>query len=64
MESVEGDCFIFYQVNLLVGALGVYLPPVTVVDGDLPISTETVASKTDLDQHGVLYLIKRSSFHE
>lgn len=28
------------KVNLLVGALGVYLPPVTVVDGDLPISTD------------------------
>ena len=40
MESVQGDCFIFYQVNLLVGVLGAYVPPVTVVDGDLPISTD------------------------
>ena len=40
MESVQGDCFIFYQVNLLVGAPGVYVPLVTVVDGDLPISTD------------------------
>ena len=40
MESVEGDCFIFYQVNLLAGAEDVYPIKFTVVEGDLPISTD------------------------
>ena len=40
MESVQGDCFIFYQVNLLAGVVGVNLLQFTVVEGNLPISTD------------------------